>query len=58
MERDVEYCLWHVPPDIIPFARELAVEMKVSLGLRANVRKFLEILEIIKLTRFQDLPDS
>lgn len=52
-----EYCLWHVPPHIIRFAREVGMAMEVTLGSRANVRKVLEMLDIIESTRFQDVTD-
>lgn len=51
-----EYRLWYVPPDIISFARELGMAMELPLGSRANVRELFEMIEVIKSTRFQDLP--
>lgn len=52
-----EYCLWNVWPDIIHFAHELGMAMRLPLGSRVTVHKVLEMLEIIDLTRFEDLPD-
>lgn len=47
-----------LPPDIVAFARELRMEMKVPLGSRVNACELFEFIEVIELTRFQDVPDS
>lgn len=52
------YRLWHVPPDIIGFARNLVMNMSVALGSRAIVRKVLELMEVIESTRFEAFPNA
>lgn len=53
-----EYRLWYVPTDIISFARGLSMAMEVVLGSHSNVRKLLEILEVIESTRFDTIPNA
>lgn len=51
----IEHQLLYVTPDVIAFARELGMRMTVTLSSRANVRKFVELFEIIESTRFEQL---
>lgn len=52
-----EFRLWYVPPDVIGFARDLGMGMKVTLGSHTNVREVMELLEIIESTDFTTLPE-
>lgn len=53
-----KFFLWYVPPDVIKFTRQFIMAMKVSLGSHSNVRKLLELLNVIEATHFSTLPDT
>lgn len=53
-----EYVLWYVPPDIINFALNIVMDMEVSLRSIANVREWMELLDVIASTQLSLLPNS
>ena len=47
------YRLLCFPPDVLRFARQLGDDMMTYLGLLRNVRKALELMDVIETSNFE-----
>lgn len=52
-----EFVLWHLPPDVFKFGRQLGMAMGIPLGSLEILREVLELLDIIESTQLSSFPD-